>query len=177
MRADPDVGGRKPVSTRMAVVLPAPLGPRNPTISPSRTEKVTSATATSVGYFFVRFWTSIIPTVLKKSLKSNIYSRPGEKRKSVNRKRWAERTVFRLPFPDPRLSSPIGDLRRPRLQDLRPLREAHAGARRREPGGAAWRNARSHRPQWGRQNDPSLLSARISSSRLGRHHRRRACAG
>ena len=30
--AVPDVGGRKQVSTRMVVVFPAPLGPRNPTI-------------------------------------------------------------------------------------------------------------------------------------------------
>ncbi len=55
IRAVPADGGRKPVRTRIVVVFPAPLGPRNPTISPSFTEKVTSATAVWVGYFLVRF--------------------------------------------------------------------------------------------------------------------------
>jgi hypothetical protein len=32
--ADPDVGGRKHVNMRMVVVLPAPFGPRKPTIWP-----------------------------------------------------------------------------------------------------------------------------------------------
>src|SRR5262245_26736822 len=62
MRAAPEVGGRNPVSTRIVVVLPAPLGPRNPTISPSRTENVTSSTARRVGNRFDKFWTSIMRT-------------------------------------------------------------------------------------------------------------------
>ena len=44
--AVPSVGGRKPVSMRMEVVLPAPLGPRNPTTSPFPTLKETPSTAT-----------------------------------------------------------------------------------------------------------------------------------
>ncbi len=35
----PSVGGMKQVSTRMVVVFPAPLGPRNPTIWPFSTSK------------------------------------------------------------------------------------------------------------------------------------------
>ena len=34
IRAEPSLGGRKPVSMRIVVVLPAPLGPRKPTTSP-----------------------------------------------------------------------------------------------------------------------------------------------
>ena len=49
IRAVPLDGGRNPVRTRMVVVFPAPLGPRKPRISPCRTEKVTSETATWVG--------------------------------------------------------------------------------------------------------------------------------
>src|ERR1039458_10458446 len=37
--AVPAVGGRKQVRTRMVVVLPAPLGPRKPTIWPFSTSK------------------------------------------------------------------------------------------------------------------------------------------
>ena len=36
-----------PASMRMVVVLPAPFGPRNPTISPSPTAKVMPATAST----------------------------------------------------------------------------------------------------------------------------------
>ena len=45
MRTMPEVAGRKPVRMRMVVLLPAPLGPRSPTISPRRTVKLTSFTA------------------------------------------------------------------------------------------------------------------------------------
>ena len=41
----PLVGGRTPVRMRMVVVLPAPLGPRKPRISPDCTWKLTSSTA------------------------------------------------------------------------------------------------------------------------------------
>jgi len=43
--ADPSEGGRKPVSIRMVVDLPAPLGPKNPRISPSFTAKERFSTA------------------------------------------------------------------------------------------------------------------------------------
>ena len=45
MEADPLLGGRNPVSIRMVVVFPAPLGPRKPTTSPCSTAKVAPVTA------------------------------------------------------------------------------------------------------------------------------------
>src|SRR5690554_1235284 len=44
-RAEPEVGGRRVVSMRRLVVLPAPLGPRNATSSPRRTSMLRSVTA------------------------------------------------------------------------------------------------------------------------------------
>jgi hypothetical protein len=41
----PESGVRTPVSRRIVVVFPAPFGPRNPNISPSRTVRFTSFTA------------------------------------------------------------------------------------------------------------------------------------
>src|SRR5258706_14575744 len=46
-RAVPAVGGRSVDSIRSVVVLPAPLGPRNPKISPWRTARSTPATAST----------------------------------------------------------------------------------------------------------------------------------
>jgi hypothetical protein len=43
----PRVGARIVVSTRIAVVLPAPFGPSTPTISPAATRRVRSSRATS----------------------------------------------------------------------------------------------------------------------------------
>src|SRR5437762_11221912 len=60
MVALPEVGGRKHVSTRIVVVLPAPLGPRKPTICPFSTSKEMSFTATVRAYRFVRPSTLII---------------------------------------------------------------------------------------------------------------------
>ena len=44
-RAEPSSAGSTPFSTLNSVVLPAPLGPMMPRISPSATEKLTSLTA------------------------------------------------------------------------------------------------------------------------------------
>src|SRR5688572_5316699 len=44
-RPSPSLGASSPVSILMVVVLPAPLGPRNPKISPARTSNVTASTA------------------------------------------------------------------------------------------------------------------------------------
>ena len=44
-RAVPEVGGKKPVSIRIVVVLPAPLGPRNPSTSPALSSKLSAFTA------------------------------------------------------------------------------------------------------------------------------------
>ena len=43
----PALGEMMPQSMRMVVDLPAPLGPRNPKISPVRTEKEIRSTATN----------------------------------------------------------------------------------------------------------------------------------
>src|SRR5215469_17189130 len=58
--AVPDVGGRKQVNMRMVVVLPAPFGPRKPTICPFSTEKEIWSTAVVRAYFLVRSLTVII---------------------------------------------------------------------------------------------------------------------
>src|SRR6185295_11381136 len=58
--AEPLVGAMKQVRMRMVVDLPAPLGPRKPTISPFPTWKVSSSTARTPGYVLVRWLTSIM---------------------------------------------------------------------------------------------------------------------
>ncbi len=58
--AFPEVGGKKHVSMRMVVVLPAPLGPRNPTIWPLETEKEMWSTAVVRAYLLVRSVTVIM---------------------------------------------------------------------------------------------------------------------
>src|SRR5215470_10366926 len=58
--AVPALGGRKQVSMRMVVVLPAPLGPRNPTIWPFSTENEMWSTAVVRAYLLVRSETVII---------------------------------------------------------------------------------------------------------------------
>ena len=55
-----DLLGRKPVIIRMVVVLPAPLGPRMPTISPSSMRKETPSTAVKSPYRRVKACASII---------------------------------------------------------------------------------------------------------------------
>ena len=51
----PSFGLSKPRSIFMVVVLPAPLGPRNPCTVLVSTSRFSLLTATSVPYFFVRF--------------------------------------------------------------------------------------------------------------------------
>src|SRR5260370_22090990 len=58
--AEPAVGGRKQVRTRIVVVLPAPFGPRKPTICPFSTSKEMLSTATVRAYRLVRPSTFII---------------------------------------------------------------------------------------------------------------------
>src|SRR5262245_28543762 len=58
--AMPLVAGRKPVRMRIVVVLPAPLGPRKPTISPRSTRNEASSTARVRAKSFVRCSTSIM---------------------------------------------------------------------------------------------------------------------
>src|SRR5947207_581782 len=58
--AVPALGGRKQVRTRMVVVLPAPFGPRKPTICPFVTSKEILSTATVRAYLLVRPLTVII---------------------------------------------------------------------------------------------------------------------
>ena len=58
--AVPAVGGRKQVRTRMVVVLPAPLGPRKPTMPPFSTSNEMLSTATVRAYRLVSPSTLII---------------------------------------------------------------------------------------------------------------------
>jgi len=59
-RALPEVAGRKPDSIRIVVLLPAPLGPSRPTISPRPTWNDTFSTAVRPANRFVSCDTSII---------------------------------------------------------------------------------------------------------------------
>src|SRR6266404_4504198 len=58
--ARPEVGGKNPVRIRIIVVLPEPLGPSNPMISPFSTLKETWLTARVAPKYLVRSWTSIM---------------------------------------------------------------------------------------------------------------------
>src|SRR5690242_15310385 len=58
--AEPAVGGRKQVRTRIVVVFPAPFGPRKPTICPFSTSKEILSTAIVRAYRLVRPSTFII---------------------------------------------------------------------------------------------------------------------
>src|ERR1700722_1609063 len=53
-RADPDVGRASVHSILIVVDLPAPLGPRNPKVSPTGTSKSIPRTASISPYFLVR---------------------------------------------------------------------------------------------------------------------------
>ena len=56
----PLVGGVSPTITRIVVVLPAPLGPRNPVTRPGWATKLTSSTAVKAPYFRVSLSTVIM---------------------------------------------------------------------------------------------------------------------
>src|ERR1051325_4313903 len=60
MNAVPEVGARKPVIIFIVVDLPAPLGPRKPSTSPSATAKDTPSTAVSGPNFLTRWRISSI---------------------------------------------------------------------------------------------------------------------
>src|SRR5271170_3970074 len=60
MEARPEVAGMKLERMRMVVLLPAPLGPRNPTISPLPTSKLMLLTAVTPAYRLLKFSTLII---------------------------------------------------------------------------------------------------------------------
>src|ERR1700687_5284055 len=77
-RAVPEVGGRKQVSTRMVVVLPAPLGPRKPTICPLSTEKEMLSTATWFAYPLVNPSTVIIMIKLDEGARCLFSGNTGE---------------------------------------------------------------------------------------------------
>ena len=65
----PSFGLSKPRSIFMVVVLPAPLGPRNPCTVLVSTSRFSLLTATSVPYFFVRF--SVLIADFTSTTKSN----------------------------------------------------------------------------------------------------------
>jgi len=56
---EPSVADRYPVMMFIVVDFPAPLGPRNPRISPRFTVKFRRSTASRCPYFFVTFSTCI----------------------------------------------------------------------------------------------------------------------
>src|SRR5208283_5756902 len=72
--AVPEVGGRKQVRTRIVVVLPAPLGPRKPTICPLSTSKEMLSTATVRAYRLVRPSTLIIMLCPDRSRRDRCHS-------------------------------------------------------------------------------------------------------
>src|SRR5689334_6994875 len=58
----PAVGLSSPAIMRMVVVLPAPLGPRKPWISPGSTERLTPSTAVNDPYLLTSASTAIMPS-------------------------------------------------------------------------------------------------------------------
>src|SRR3954454_14405747 len=56
----PASGRARPKMQRIAVVLPAPFGPRKPTRRPGRTTKDAPSSAVTGPYVFVRSWISSI---------------------------------------------------------------------------------------------------------------------
>src|SRR5216684_8962746 len=80
-RAVPEVGGVSVVSMRISVVLPAPLGPSRPKISPSVTSKLISFTATSSPNFFDRRSTSMAFISVGSSRRGASAGRPAPARK------------------------------------------------------------------------------------------------
>ena len=55
----PDVGASRPKITRIVVVFPAPLGPKNPVTCPGRTVKLRASTAVTGPKRLVSWFTSI----------------------------------------------------------------------------------------------------------------------
>src|SRR5438128_4019468 len=73
MVTSPAVGRSRPVSILMVVLLPAPLGPRNPKKRPRGTSKETSSTATFFRKALVRWRTTMAGAV---ALTGDKYSEP-----------------------------------------------------------------------------------------------------
>src|SRR5437016_8609086 len=88
--AEPVVGGRKQVSTRIVVVLPAPLGPRNPTIPPLSTSNEILSTATLRAYLLVSPSTVIIEMCHRFSEASAVQT--ARLRKGLERKFYLKKT-------------------------------------------------------------------------------------
>jgi hypothetical protein len=65
MVAMPFVGRVRVESIRIVVLFPAPLGPSKPKISPFFMSNVMLSTATKSPKVLVKFWTTIIDSLLK----------------------------------------------------------------------------------------------------------------
>src|SRR5690606_26534867 len=63
--ADPCCRGRSVIRTLIAVLLPAPFGPRNENISPSDTSKLIPSTAVKSPYWWKSSFTEIIGSVMR----------------------------------------------------------------------------------------------------------------
>src|ERR1700755_2722455 len=87
----PLVGGMKPVTMRMVVDLPAPLGPRKPRTSPRSTAKVRSFTATFTPNAFVRFSTLITAFLLRALTPGLFCAQISSARETFNRRSAASR--------------------------------------------------------------------------------------
>src|SRR6266508_925934 len=73
---------------RRVVVLPAPLGPRNPVICPGRTSKVSSSTARIRPNCLVRPWTEIGVVWVVVIVFSGITPAPGRDSSGRGEGRW-----------------------------------------------------------------------------------------
>src|SRR6185436_3754890 len=82
--AVPEVGGKKHVRTRIVVVFPAPLGPRNPTICPFSTSNEMLSTATVRAYRLLRPSTLIIWCVPDRHTESCHFGRKKARQNAQN---------------------------------------------------------------------------------------------
>src|SRR5579871_6784039 len=92
--AVPALGGRKQVSTRMVVVLPAPFGPRKPTICPFSTSNEILSTATVRAYRLVRPSTLIMLVYPRQNRRGRCHLG------TSGNSRMSSATVYRLNFYD-----------------------------------------------------------------------------
>src|SRR6185503_13101902 len=75
-RAEPEVGSTRPSSILSEVVLPAPLGPRKPKISPRFTTKERSSTATFSPNRLRSPWVSTTASVMSERLLHGLRHQP-----------------------------------------------------------------------------------------------------
>src|SRR5438552_39857 len=93
-RAVPLLGASSPVNIRIAVVLPAPLAPRNPNTSPGCTSNVMRSTATNAPNLRVRSAASIAgPGVLSVMRRRDFFGRAHSRHECVFHRGWGARDL------------------------------------------------------------------------------------